>query len=291
VVWGHRAVTITDQPAAQRGANLLLGYAIGAAVLWLVNVLVSRVLPVSAFESLDAAMQLGWLGLAVVFAVGVVFIGTASDRPGLAWALVGLITVGALFDLAFTLLRLFLKDDLTFWSLLSYPSMVVGLAERVVFLVFAVRLCGPSRPWALLVALVAGGVGVLRLAAGVALSLRLFDYGAVGDWYPLFLGVMGLVSMGGTLALIIGARSAIVQTATGLAPAVGVARVSHEPVSPAADLGIGAVLLVVGLAISVGSYALASSSGGGRYLVATGFIGVGVGRLIRGMMRAAKQSP
>jgi hypothetical protein len=60
-----------------------------------------------------------------------------------------------------------------------------------------------------------------------------------------------------------------------------------EPVgsTPDADILWGVILLGGGLLVSVGSYVTAHSGGGGRYVFTTGLIGVGIGRLIRGLRR------
>lgn len=281
-------MTITNQPAALRGANLLLGYAIGSAFAWVVSVVLSRVFSSSNFEASQAAQQLLWLGLSVVMAVGVILIATAVDRPALAWSLVALVAIGAMFDLGFTLLRLFAKDSFHLWSLFSWPSMLLGLAERVVFLIFLVTLCGPAKPWALIVALVAGAGSALRTLTSVLFTLRVIEFGQVMSWYPYFTGVLGLVGLGSVLALVIGARSAIAQSVSSPGSPASAAAV-EAPASPVADFGIGAALLALGVGVSVASYAAASSGSGGRYVVATGFIGVGLGRLIRGLIRLSKQ--
>ena len=281
-------MTITNQPAALRGANLLLGYAIGSAFAWVVSVVMSRVFSSSNFEASQAAQQLLWLGLSVVLAVGVILIATAVDRPALAWTLVALVAVGAMFDLGFTLLQLFAKDSFHLWSLISWPSMLLGLAERVVFLIFLVQLAGPTKPWAIIVALIAGAGSALRTLTSVLFTLRVIEFGQVMSWYPYFTGVMGLVGLSSVLALVIGARSTIAQSVSSAGSPV-VAAAAEVPASPAADFGIGAVLLALGVGVSVASYAAASSGSGGRYVVATGFIGVGLGRLIRGLMRLSKQ--
>lgn len=277
-------MTITNQPAALRGANVLLGYAIGSAFAWMVSVVLSRVFPASNFEASQAAQQLLWLGLSVVLAVGVILIATAVDRPALEWTLVALVAFGAVFDVAFWLLRLFARDSFHLWSLISWPSMLLGLAERVVLLIFLVRLCGAAKPWALMVALVGGASAALR----TIFPLLMAQFVGLLTWYPYFAGVLGLVGLGSVLALAIGARSTITQSVSSIGSPVGAAAV-EAPASPVADFGIGAVLLALGVGVSVASYAAASSGSGGRYVVATGFIGVGLGRLIRGLIRLSKQ--
>lgn len=281
---------ITNQPVALRGANLAAGYAIASVVLVVLNTLAFRVFSVGRGEAISAGLELAWLAAAVVLAVGVIFIGTAIDRPGLAWALVGLIAMTSLLSLAFTLARRFAPDLLQFWSLFSVPSNLFGLAERIVFVVLFVQLCGPKHPWALMVGLVAGGLGVLRMIVSFALPLVMSRVDGLMAWYPWVLGVMGLLTTAATLLLVLVARA---QIASSVSEAAAPRPVTEEaPASPAADFGIGAVMLVVGIGVSVASYTVASSgSGGGRYLIATGFIGVGIGRLIRGLIRLSKAQP
>jgi hypothetical protein len=289
-------VKITNQAAALRGATLIVVHGVAAAALWLLNTVAFRFLGGRGGEGVEGLMSLLWLGLAVLLAVGVIFVGTACDRPGFAWALVALIVVGELFSLAFTLSRVFAPGEFRFLSVLSVPSSLVGIAERVVFLVFLVSLCGPSRQWALIVALVGGGIGVLR---GVFFMAMPF-IGATGflmsPAYPWVLGVLGLVTLGTSLALSLGARAAIADGSV-LADGPGASAAQPAPVpeappaSPGADFAIGAILLAVGIGVTVMSYAAASSGGGGgRYVIATGFIGVGLGRLIRGLIRASRAS-
>ncbi len=62
--------------------------------------------------------------------------------------------------------------------------------------------------------------------------------------------------------------------------------VAEAPASPAADFAIGAVLLVIGLGVTAVS--MSAASGGGRYVVATGAIGVGLGRVIRGFIKLGR---
>lgn len=285
-------MTITNQPVALRGANLAAGYAIASVVLLVLNTLVYRVFSLGRVEAVQAGFELLWLTAAVVLAVGVIFIGTAIDRPGLAWALVGLIAMSSLLSLGFTLARTFAPDSYRLWSVFSVPSSLFGLAERIVFVVLFVQLCGPKHPWALMVGLVAGGIGVLRTLFSLVLPMMMSQIGgeSMMRWYPWVLGVMGLFSTAAMLVLVLAARAQIANSSS--QPAAPRGEPTQAPVSPAADFGIGAVMLVVGIGVSVASYAVASSgSGGGRYLIATGFIGVGIGRLIRGLIRLSKAQP
>lgn len=281
---------IIDQPSALRGANLVLGYAVASAALWVLSSVAFRLVSSQRSEAIDGGVQLLWLGLSVLLAVGVVFIGTASEKPGLAWALVALVALSALFTLAFGLARIFAPGEYRYLSLLTWPSSLVGVAERIVFLVFFVSLCGPARPWALIVSLAGGGIGVLRSLFFLAMPLIGSEF-FISPAYPWVMAALGLVSVGTTLALVIGARASIAEGSGEAAGGVKPERpeTAEAPASPGADFAIGSILLVVGIGVTVISYAAASGGGGGRYVVATGLIGVGLGRLIRGMIRLSKQ--
>jgi hypothetical protein len=97
----------------------------------------------------------------------------------------------------------------------------------------------------------------------------------------LFNVVAMLVVMLAVKAAVSGASVVPAGAAAGLVPSPEV------PESPAADFVVGGILLLVGVGVTVVS--LAAASNGGRYLVATGAIGVGLGRLIRGFIRLAKR--
>jgi hypothetical protein len=292
--WGDDFVLLTNQPVARRGVTLALGWAIASVVLLVANTLVYRVFALGRLEALQAGFELLWLAASVVLAVGILFIGTSVDRPALAWVLVGLIAVSSLLDLAFTLMRVLAPDSHQLWSLVSIPSSLFGLAERVVFLVLFVQLCGPKHPWALVVALVSGGLGALRTLISFTLPYVVANSGTgfLTSWYPWVMSVTSLITSVASLLLVLAARAQIERSTSSPSPnAVASARslATAEPApNPAADFGIGAVLLLVGIGVSVASYTAASSAGGGRYVVATGFIGVGLGRLIRGLIRSSK---
>jgi len=281
-------VNVTNQPAALRGANVLLAWVLTEVALFVVQTVAFRVLKADGEQVLNL-FQLTWFAMGVWFAVGLIFIATAVDRPGLIWTVVALSVVGSMLSLAVAVARIF-DVGLSVLSVLSVPEMLIGLAERVGFLVVVVRLCGSSRPWALMVAMVAGTLSVVRLALSFSFTLRFVGLGSIMGWYPMVSGIIGVLGLACTVALTIGVRAAIAEGGQSAPTASPVVPLEERPVSPAADFGIGAALLLGGVVVSVASYSLASSgSGGGRYVVATGLIGVGIGRLIRGMIRASKQ--
>ncbi len=281
---------LTNQPVARRGVNLALGWAIASVVLLAANTLVYRVFALGRLEGLQAGLELLWLAASVVLAVGVLFIGTSVDRPALAWVLVGLIAVSSLLDLAFTLMRVLAPDSHQLWSLVSIPSSLFGLAERVVFLVLFVQLCGPKHPWALVVALVSGGLGAVRMLISFTLPSVMANFGTsfLTTWYPWVMSVTSLITSVASLLLVLAARAQISSPIQNAMPSARSPATAEPAPNPAADFGIGAVLLLIGIGVSVVSYTAASSAGGGRYVVATGFIGVGLGRLIRGLIRSSK---
>jgi len=52
------------------------------------------------------------------------------------------------------------------------------------------------------------------------------------------------------------------------------------------DFVVGGIWLAGGVLVTLGSFAAASSGGGGRYVITTGAIAYGIGRLIRGLARS-----
>jgi hypothetical protein len=152
----------------------------------------------------------------------------------------------------------------------------------------------PAKSWATPVAFVIGGVALTRLGLTFATS---FIYAQAGrsafevvTWLQA-LFAMALVVL--SLVLTLAARSTVAAASSAAVPHVGEATPSHlaaaaEPTNAGADLAIGGILLAVGIAVTVASFAIASSSGGGRYVIATGLIAVGLGRLIRGFIRMSR---
>lgn len=61
-----------------------------------------------------------------------------------------------------------------------------------------------------------------------------------------------------------------------------------EATSPISDFLVGGILLAVGIGVTVAS--LAAASDGGRYVVATGAIGVGLVRIICGFVRLGRSA-
>ncbi|MCA2978979.1 MAG: hypothetical protein INH37_11880 [Myxococcaceae bacterium] len=284
---------VTNRPVALRGANLVAGYAVGSALLQVVFTVVFRLLDVRPSNSIDALVEALWLGLCIAFAVGVYLIGTGIDRRGLAWTLVGLISTSELVSPSLMQLQRLSPHGSGWGSLASVLSALLDLGELVVFLVLFARLCGPTRRWAFGVALGAGVLGVLRTGLGFASRFVLRDVLGSSDLTLLLWGRTGLlfIQMGLTLALALGARAALADTAV-------VTRTDEvTPPEPrgapnaGADLALGVLLLTAGVIISLASHATASSSSrGGRYVVATGLIAGSFIRFVRGMIRRRKAS-
>lgn len=285
-------MNVLNRERALKGANVLLSWVLAQLFFFFVQTVAYRLLA-SHNDRLSALFELVWLGMAVWMAVGLIMIATAVDRPGLIWTTIAFDGLSAVLSLALTLGMRATEGGSRMWlSPVSTLLTLVGLAERVLFLVLMVKLCGPKRTWALMVALVSGGIAGLRVVFSTALSFAVVNFSSIVDWYGYVMGLMGLVAMGCSVALVVGVRSAMMEVSdspsTG-APSTSMPAPPAAPVSPAADFGIGGAMLVGGIVVSIVSYSLASSGGGGRYVVATGLIGVGIGRIIRGFIRLGKQ--
>ncbi|MCU0696000.1 MAG: hypothetical protein MUC96_05680 [Myxococcaceae bacterium] len=281
---------VTNAVSATRGARVVLASALVSVVLWLVTMVVYRLLPVGTSESVYAAVELTWLVVSVLLLVGVLMLAGSVDRPGPLWALGVAVGVSSALSLGQTLLRIFVQPSATWWSLLGVPSMLVDLTERGLFLWCVVVLAGATRrSWTVPLAVVSLVVALVRFTlSGAMMAAPVLGLDVVqvvtSGWYPWFQSGSGMVGVGVHVALCVGLLAGV--SASG-APAPSSAAAPPPPTSSASDLVIGGVLLLVGLGVTVGSYvAASSSSSGGRYVVATGLIGVGLVRLIRGVVRS-----
>ena len=174
-------------------------------------------------------------------------------------------------------------------STASYDlSMLISLGARGLFLWLLVEGTRTTRPWVLpLVATVA-----LLSVGRTALSVALVHGFAATNLYanPAYrYGTMlvSLFNLGAMLVATLALRESFKQGAV-TGPVASGPRLGSSPVvSPASDFLVGGILLAVGVVVTVIS--VASASNGGRYVVATGAVGVGIGRIIRGFIRLAKR--
>lgn len=233
-----------------------------------------------------------WLLIALVMCVGLAHVALGTDPGALAWVVLVL-------ELASTVLSELLQHgaDLVgvthgLRSLLSAPLMLASLAERGLLLWLLVLLLRERHPWGLMVAVGVFGVSAMRMAVPFALSLGVIGTGVFGSpLYGVAMTGVTVLTSGGSLVLLWFARQTVLEGGDGAVPAreAGLVPPTPQPAaSPGADFAIGAVLLLIGIGVTAVS--MSAASGGGRYVVATGAIGVGIGRLIRGFIKLGRGS-
>lgn len=272
-------------------AGTLLVASFGADVaLMVLSLAVNRLVMPSFDGPWFVVEQLLWLATSVVTIVGLVTLSGAVEERALPLAAALAWIVMALMDVvSFATLKANFTSP-TVSVLFNDLNMLVSLGGRGLLLVLLARLTMASRPW--MVPLLAT-VGVLSLGCS-ALSLAMAHQVVSTELYrsPFYgVGTMAL-SLFNLAALFVAALLAKASLGEAqLAPAreraLGLdAQAQGEPVSPASDFVVGGILLLVGIGVTAVS--LSAASNGGRYIVATGAIGVGLGRLVRGFIRLGK---
>lgn len=279
---------VTDSQKASLAGTLIAASFGANAALLVLSMAINRVVTPSFDGPWFIVEQLLWLASSVVTVVGLVVLSSAVEERALPQATAVVWIVMALVDLvSLGTSRLGLGAG-GLW--VTDLNMLVSLVGRGLVLVLLARITMESRAW--MVPLLAT-VGVLTVAR-TALSVALMHQVVGRELYasPLYgLGTMAVsfFNSGAILFAAIVARSVLsgaqavpARERAGLLVPVQTA----EPVSPAADFLVGGILLAVGVGVTMVSLSVASN--GGRYVVATGAIGVGLGRLIRGFIRLAK---
>lgn len=240
-------------------------WSIGSLVVWLV---------------LDATLVVGLLQLAG--SVGAEHAGLVKLTAFGFLAVMGLDLVMVLLEQA----SLAHRGMVLFYDV----NLLVSLVVRGLLLLLFARVAGKTQAWVLpLVALVAL-LTVARSAFTVASMHQLISTELRSTaLYRFVLPAMSVFNASAVLACGFALRSAVsggpqvqaVVAAAGLQPAPA------QPIHPGADLLVGGILLAVGVGVTMISFS--SASGGGRYVIATGAIGVGLVRLIRGLVRLGRR--
>lgn len=271
-------------------AGTLLAAALGADVAILVlSLAVNRLLMPSFDGPWFVVEQLLWIASSVVAIVGLVTLANAVEERTLplvtALASIAVVLVDVV---SFATMKVNVTSP-TVSMLFNDLSLFVSLAGRGLLLVLLARLTMASRPW--MVPLLAT-VGVLLLGRTGLSVARMHGLVSTEVFRSPFYGwgtmALSLFNMTAIFVAALLAKAALgeAQLAPARERALGLDTQAPAPVSPASDFVVGGVLLLVGVGVTVVS--LSAASNGGRYLVATGAIGVGLGRLIRGFIRLGK---
>lgn len=289
---------ITDSNrAVSAGQLIFLAFVVNLG-LTLLFYLVSWLVPGSYEGAWPLIQEVLWLGVSGLLVFGLFQVSQALDERALpVLAAVGWIVM-TLIDLLATLgmqgLRGGAEPLLPSWAstVLFDASSLITLAARAVLFVFFARLTMETRAWVMPVL----GLSFLLTLSRTVLSFAMsHDLGGrellMHPAYRYFSFGMGLFNSVAILVAAWGVREALRSGPPGVSTVpitaqAGLVPSAPEPISPAADFLIGGILLAVGIGVTVVSMSAASS--GGRYVVATGAIGVGIGRIIRGFIRMAK---
>ena len=231
-----------------------------------------------------------WLLFSVVMCAGLAFVALGTEPPALAWLACVLELLTSVASELLQHATKLLGFGYQLVGALSGGLTLLGLVERALVLWLLVSLLRGKHSWGPMLAVGLFGIGLARSALPFAISLGAMQMEFYSSpLYRVALIGMTVLSSGGSLVLtwfarkttLEGDEAAVSPREAGLATPV-----PNAPASPAADFAIGAVLLVIGIGVTAVS--MSAASGGGRYIVATGAIGVGLGRLIRGFIRLAK---
>lgn len=291
-------IRISDPARAATASQLMIVAFIANIGLVLLSYLVNWFVPGAWEGPWPLIEELLWLAFSGVLVVGLMMLGSVlNEQKTLAFLAAAFWIISSLTDLGATLLMQLQRGDqpMTFLpaalqSVFFDFSVVLTLVARALLFGFFVRLTLESRAWVLPMLAIAWLVGAARLVTTIAISHM--DHGyelyrnpawRIGSVVATFVSAISAVVAAIAVHNVVKGVSATPATAqAGLVPPP-----VAEPVSAGADFAIGGVILAVGIGVTVVS--MEAASNGGRYVVATGAIAVGIARIIRGFIRLAKR--
>ncbi len=241
-------------------------------------------------ENVDLIFMGFWLVMAIVLCFALAQIALGTEPGALAWVALALeIVTSALSEFVQHGVKQF-GLSYSVMAFINVPLMLASLAERALLLWLIVALLGKKHTWGIMVAVGLFGVSMMRAALPWAISfgaanVELFS----SPYYRYGLMAVSMVTSSVTLMMLWFARQSVLEGGNaevspreaGLAPPP-----VQESASAGADFAIGAVVLLIGIGVTAVS--MSSASGGGRYVVATGAIGVGIARIIRGFIKVGR---
>lgn len=244
--------------------------------------------------------ELMWLGVSVLAVVGLLQIASVVEEKALpilsavGWIVMALADLAATLFMHFTMNqeeghRLDLPSELG--TLVYDASTLLSLGSRAVLFFFFIKVTLSTRAWVTPLLAIAFLFALLRNGLTLVISHTHSGYELYSN--PVFrYGTMFATIYGGVVSIV--AAWAVMQTFKGISAAPPTAQqglqpaIETAPASPQLDFVIGGILLVVGIALTLIS--MEAASNGGRYVVATGAIAVGLGRIIRGFIRLGRSS-
>jgi hypothetical protein len=243
-------------------------------------------------ETMELVFMGFWLVMAIVLCFALAQIALGTEPGALAWVALALeIVTTALSEFAQHGVKQF-GLSYSVMSIINVPLMLASLAERVLLLWLLVTLLGKKQTWGVMVAVGVMGISLMRTALPWAISFGAASVEVfTSPFYRYGLMAASMLTSSATLAMLWFARQTVLEGGNaeispreaGLAPAP-----VKETNSAGADFAIGGVVLLIGIGVTAVS--MSSASGGGRYVVATGAIGVGIVRIIRGFIKVARSN-
>jgi hypothetical protein len=241
-------------------------------------------------ETADLICMGFWLVIAIVLCFALAQIALGTDPGALAWIALALeIVTTALSEFAQHGVKQ-LGLSYSVMAFINVPLMLASLAERALLLWLIVALLGKKHTWGIMVAVGVMGISLMRTALPWAISFGAANVEIFSSpFYRFGLMAASMLTGGATLVMLWFARLTVLEGGNaeisareaGLAPSP-----VQQKTSAGADFAIGAVVLLIGIGVTAVS--MSSASGGGRYVVATGAIGVGIARIIRGFIKVAR---
>ena len=278
---------VTDSTRATSAAALMVGALAANLGLTLLGFAVNFAIQPSFDGPWRIVESLLWMSTTLAIAVSFFQLAAAVEEKTLPTLAAVTWVLSSFFDLGGIFVE---RIGFGSWSTLFFDAdLLLSLLAPGLLLAVLIRVTMSTRAWVVPLLAVVGVLTLLR----TGLSVSLMHSDTARDFYqhPLYgLGTIGsrLFNSVGVLVAAWAMREVFKgSTATPAGAAAGLVPVAAEPIKPAADFVVGGILLVVGIGVTVVS--LSVSSNGGRYVVATGAIGVGLGRLIRGFIRLGKR--
>ncbi|MFO0596682.1 MAG: hypothetical protein U0228_15300 [Myxococcaceae bacterium] len=286
----------TDVQRAREASTFMVGVFAAQLAMTVLSRIIAWLVPSSWDGPWPIAEELLWLALSVATIVAVLRLGGALVDRSLALITAGVWVVMAIFDVAgafiFHLERTASFIPGVVSKLVTDLQFLVTLGARALLFVLFSKLTMQTRAWVMPLLGVAWLLSAARFAMVIAITHGLAGPDLYRDplwrYGGLFSAFFGTVV---TLAAAWAVRAVAFESTSG-AQAVPPREVGNhappldETASPTGDFVFGAILLLVGIGVTMVS--MSAASNGGRYLVATGAIGTGIGRLIRGFIRLSR---
>jgi hypothetical protein len=270
-------VKIRDASLARNALLLLAIVFFGEAGFFALSMLAEAVMSGEVPLTFWRMLQVLELGIDVLVLISAVQMKRALDAPVLPVAFIGVAAVEVLLGAVFAIAEL-VPQLPTPGRLLTFAAAVVGIALMALALLFIAKIGRKT-----VGAAVASGFVVVRGIGILLFTTRLFQ-GPV--WIQSARSALALLTSIGIGLLALQARGVVAQAVTVNGPAL-----PEAPVGAGRLILTGGVLLALGIGVTVASYSVASSSsGGGRYVVATGAIASGLVQLVRGLGRLGKSA-